>query len=186
METERTRGATFGPIMNNVLLQTPEALARSVILLTGSYVGLIIVLRFTGKRTLSKMNAFDLVVTVALGSTLATIALSKDVALLQGLLVLALLVSLQFVVAWLSIRSKTFSKLVKARPVCVFKDGAFQDEALRRERVTCDEVLAAARNEGISELGSMHAIILETDGSFSVIPHAPKGKSTLEPVAGLD
>lgn len=46
-----------------------------------AYAGLVLLLRLTGKRTLSKMNAFDLVVTVALGSTLATILLSKDVAL---------------------------------------------------------------------------------------------------------
>jgi uncharacterized membrane protein YcaP (DUF421 family) len=186
MKAEQTRESYVDPTMNNVLLQTPEALARSVILLVGSYAGLILVLRITGKRTLSKMNAFDLVVTVALGSTLATIALSKDVALLQGLLVLALLVSLQFVVAWLSVRSKAFSNLVKAQPVCVFRDGAFLEEALQRERVTRDEVLAAARSDGISELGSLHAVILETDGSFSVIPDAPTGKSTLEPVAGLE
>lgn len=169
--------------MENLILHSQQALVRSVILLVGSYIGLITVLRITGKRTLSKMNAFDLVVTVALGSTLATIALSKDTALLQGLLVLALLVSLQFIVAWLSVRSTTFSNLVKAQPVFVFKDGAFQEIALRRERVTRDEVLAAARSQGIADLDDVHAVILETDGSFSVINHPPRRESTLQTVA---
>ena len=49
-----------------------------------AYAALVIFLRISGKRTLSKMNAFDLVVTVALGSTLATVVLSKDVALAEG------------------------------------------------------------------------------------------------------
>jgi uncharacterized membrane protein YcaP (DUF421 family) len=171
--------------MKDVFLQSSEALIRSVILLVGSYIGLIVVLRITGKRTLSKMNAFDLVVTVALGSTLATIALSKDTALLQGLLVLALLVSLQFVVAWLSVRSRVISNLVKASPVYVFKDGDFQEHALRRERVTRDEVLAAARSDGIADMGEMHAVILETDGSFSVIKRPPEGRSTLQTVSEM-
>ena len=80
--------------MEKVLLQSTEALIRSFVLLVGSYAGLILVLRISGKRTLSKMNAFDLVVTVALGSTLATISLSKDTALVQRMLVLTLLVLL--------------------------------------------------------------------------------------------
>lgn len=169
--------------MENSFLQSSAALVRSSILLVGSYIGLILVLRITGKRTLSKMNAFDLVVTVALGSTLATIALSKDTALLQGLLVLALLVSLQFAVAWLSVRSGVVSNLVKASPTYLFKDGDFQEQALRRERVTRDEVLAAARSDGIADLSEVHAVILETDGSFSVIKRPPEGRSTLKTVA---
>lgn len=81
-----------------------------------AYAALVIFLRFSGKRTLSKMNAFDLVVTVALGSTLATILLSKDVAPAEGLLALLLLISLQFTVAWLSVRFPTIQQLVKSEP----------------------------------------------------------------------
>ena len=66
-------------------------LARVLIVGVSAYAALVFLLRISGKRTLSKMNAFDLVVTVALGSTLATILLSKDVALAEGLLALALL-----------------------------------------------------------------------------------------------
>ncbi|HSN71432.1 MAG TPA: hypothetical protein VLT59_07975, partial [Steroidobacteraceae bacterium] len=61
-----------------------------------AYVALLFFLRATGKRTLSKLNALDLVVTVALGSTLATLLLSQSVTLAQGELALALLVGLQF------------------------------------------------------------------------------------------
>ena len=72
------------------------------VLLIGSlaYVYLILLLRVTGKRTLAKLNAFDLVVTVAIGSTLATILLSNDVALAEGIAALTLLAALQFAVAF--------------------------------------------------------------------------------------
>jgi uncharacterized membrane protein YcaP (DUF421 family) len=68
------------------------------------------------------MNAFDLVVTVALGSTLATVILSKDVALAEGLL--ALLFALQWVVAWGSTRSQWVSELVKSEPQILYHRGA--------------------------------------------------------------
>lgn len=155
--------------MTQILLQSYEALIRSSILLIGSYAGLVIILRISGKRTLSKLNAFDLIVTIALGSTLATICLSKDVALLQGLLVLALLVLLQFGVAWLSVRVEAFQKLVKARPALLFNNGDFLEDALRRERVSREEILAAIRSEGISDLRQVRAVVLETDGTFSVL-----------------
>jgi len=76
-----------------------------------AYVALVVFLRVSGKRTLSKMNAFDLVVTVALGSTLATVLLSKDVALAEGVLAFALLISLQFVVTWSSVRARWVRQL---------------------------------------------------------------------------
>ena len=79
-----------------------------------AYFALIVLLRVSGKRILSKMNAFDLVVTVALGSTLASILLSRDTPLAEGVLALALLIFLQFIITWLSVRSKTVSHFVKA------------------------------------------------------------------------
>jgi uncharacterized membrane protein YcaP (DUF421 family) len=63
-----------------------------------AYVGVVFLLRLSGRRTLSKMNAFDLIVTVALGSTLATILLDRELPLAEGMLAFALLIGLQFVV----------------------------------------------------------------------------------------
>ena len=74
-----------------------------------AYAALVLVLRVSGKRTLTKLNAFDFVVTVALGSTLATILLSKDVALAEGVLALALLIGMQFVITRLRGRFGTAS-----------------------------------------------------------------------------
>ena len=65
-------------------------LARVILVGAFAYFGLIILLRISGKRTLSKMNVFDLIVTVALGSTLATVLLSKDIALAEGITAFAL------------------------------------------------------------------------------------------------
>ncbi len=134
-----------------------------------AYIALVAALRVSGKRTLSKMSAFDLVVTVALGSTLATVLLSKDVALLDGIVAFVLLMVLQYIVARLSIASQTMERVVKSRPRLLFYDGQFLPEALVAERVLEDEVRAAVRSSGTLSLANVKAVVLETDGSLSVI-----------------
>jgi len=146
-----------------------------------AYSAVILVLRVSGKRTLSKMNAFDLVVTVALGSTLATIIMSKDVALLEGALALALLALLQFVVAWTSLRYRWAERVAKSDPRILLRDGVPDDAALRDERVTRDELLAAIRSSGHGSADAIGAVILETDGSLSVIPRAQVGTGSALP-----
>ncbi|MGE3269347.1 MAG: DUF421 domain-containing protein [Chloroflexota bacterium] len=168
-----------------MLFDSWTGLARVVIVGTLAYAGLVILLRVSGKRTLSKMNAFDLVVTVALGSTLATIILTSDVALLEGLTAFALLILLQLGITWLSVRSKLVRELVKAEPTLLAHRGELLHGALRRERVTEAEVLAAIRSQGIASVSQVEAVVLETDGSFSTIRRADQREpSSLATVSG--
>lgn len=149
-----------------------------------TYAVLICILRLSGKRTLAKMNAFDLVVTVALGSTLATILLSREVSLSEGVVALAVLVGLQLVATWLAARSRLLEDLIKSSPSMLLRDGQLLDAALRRQRVTENEVYQAVRSQGIGDLGDVAAVVLETDGSFSVIPRQQAGsRSALANVA---
>jgi uncharacterized membrane protein YcaP (DUF421 family) len=162
-------------------------LVRVLVVGVCAYVGLVALLRITGKRTLSKMNAFDLIVTVALGSTLATVLLSSDVSLAEGLLALALLCGLQYAVAYASVRSPRFQGLVKAEPSLLYFRGRFLEEALRSERVTEEEILAAVRAQGVADLAGVDAVVLETDGTFSVISGADGADvASLRYVRGAD
>ena len=135
-----------------------------------AYVALVIILRLSGKRTLVKMNAFDLIVTVALGSTLSTIVVSRDVPLADGVTALALLVALQFAVAWTSVRWPAFEHIVKSDPSLLLFRGEVRQAEMRRQRVSDDELRAAVRSAGLPELAEAGAVVLETDGTFSVIP----------------
>lgn len=145
-------------------------LVRVLVVGLSAYVILVVMLRVSGKRTLSKMNAFDLVVTVALGSTLATVLLNDAVPLAEGVVALALLVCLQFAITWLSVRSERFQGLVKAQPTLLVHDGRFLDDALRGQRVTRAEIEAALRSSGKSDVSEIRSVVLETDGSLSVVP----------------
>ena len=90
--------------MQHLFLDSWTGLQRMLIVSVLAYVVPVAFLRLSGKRTLSKMNALDPVVTVALGSTLATMLLGKDVALAEGAAAFATLISLQFVVTWSGVR----------------------------------------------------------------------------------
>lgn len=138
-----------------------------------AYVGLIIFLRISGKRTLTKLNAFDLVVTVALGSTLATILLSKDVSLLEGLTAFALLIFMQYTMTFMAVRWKGFSKFIKSEPKLLYLDGSFIESAMKKERINEVEILQAVRNQGTGSMEKVKAVVLETDGSLSVISGEP-------------
>lgn len=97
--------------------------ARVVVLGVLAYTAMVVVLRVSGKRTLAKLNAFDLVVTVALGSVLATIALSSEVSLLEGFAAIAVLVVAQWVVSWVSVHKPPARRLVRAEATVVFDHG---------------------------------------------------------------
>jgi uncharacterized membrane protein YcaP (DUF421 family) len=146
-----------------------DGLGRVVVVGVAAYAVIVVMLRISGKRTLSKLNAFDLIVTVALGSTLASILTSKSVALVEGIVALGLLIALQFVVTWTSVRWKWFDTMIKSEPAVLLRRGECIAAVMRRERVAADEVLAAIRNSGGRDFTDAEAVILETDGSITAI-----------------
>jgi uncharacterized membrane protein YcaP (DUF421 family) len=138
-----------------------------------AYVAIVALVRVSGKRTVAKWNAFDLIVTVALGSTLATTIVTPTVPVMQGIGAFFVLIALQFAITWASVRVSFIHRIIKAQPVLLVRNGRLEHETMRHARVTEDEVLTAARRRGFGDLRHVHAIVLETDGSFSVIGGIP-------------
>ena len=145
-------------------------LIRVVVIGVTAYAALVMLLRVSGKRTLGKMNAFDLVVTVALGSAFATVVLDKSIPLAEGVVSFAVLIALQYVITWLSVRVPWVRALVKSEPTLLVSDGAYLDNAMNAQRVTREEVEAALREQGVSGVETIACVVLETDGTLSVIP----------------
>jgi uncharacterized membrane protein YcaP (DUF421 family) len=152
-----------------------ESLIRIVIVGISAYVGIIFLLRLFGKRTLSKMNAFDFIITVAMGSVLSAVILNKDLVLVEGLTAFFLLVFMQYVMSWLSIRSKTVRDLIKAEPVLLFHRGHFLHQAMKQQRVTEGEIKAAVRAENAAGLSEVLAVVMETEGTLSVVKKNGEG-----------
>lgn len=149
------------------------------VLLVGAaaYASLVIVLRSSGKRTLSQLNAFDFIVTVAFGSTLATIILSPDVPFVEGATALVVLATLQFGIAFASARSSRLRRWVTSQPTLVVWNGEIDPQALRANRLGESEVLQAVRSSGYGDLRRIAAVVLETNGTLSVIPTSAVGNA---------
>lgn len=155
-----------------------QSLQRILVVGPLAYLAVVVLLRLSGKRTLSKMNIFDFVVTISLGSILASVLLSKDVTLEEGVVSFGVLIGLQFIISWLSVRFEAFSRLVKSEPALLYHRGIFLRTAMRRERVVEAEIRAAVRAQGIAAMVQAEAVVLETDGSFTVLKPPDAGHAT--------
>lgn len=155
--------------MDKIFFDTWDSLLRTLIITILSYIALVAMLRISGKRTLTQMNAFDFIITIALGSAFATVTLNKDVVLADGILVLSLLVLLQYAITWLSVRYKAVNKLITNKPALLVYKGEIYMDVLKKERITRDELQEALRREGIDTITQVKAAVLETAGNITVI-----------------
>jgi uncharacterized membrane protein YcaP (DUF421 family) len=161
------------------------SLIRVLVLGVLGYAALIVMLRLSRKRTLAHMNVFDFVYIVVMGELLATTILSGHVPLVNGILALALLIGLQALLSWLTTRSSSVERVINGEPALLYHHGRFLRDAMRAQRVTEKEILAAARQEGVTDLGEVEAVVLETDGEFSVVHSGTRSRaSTLRDVPG--
>lgn len=133
------------------------------------YIFLIIALRITGKRSLSKLNIFDFIITIAIGSVFASVLTSKDVKLAQGTTAIIVLLGGQYIISRLAYKSDSFEEKIKSDPALLYYDDHFLYETMKNERVTKREILQAVRSSGIGSLEQVQAVILESQGSISVI-----------------
>lgn len=164
--------------MEHIFFGGWQPVARTAIIGVLAYICLVIILRISGRRTLSKMNAFDFVVTVALGSTLATILLSKDVSLVQGVVALALLIGMQYIVTWFSARTDWVRDVVTGEPALLFYQGSYLQESMKKARVARNDIQSAVRGAGHEAMNDITAVVLETDGSFSVVKSDGSGSQS--------
>jgi uncharacterized membrane protein YcaP (DUF421 family) len=102
--------------------------------------------------------------------------LSDEVALVDGLAAFVTLAMLQFVVTWASTRVRPAQRLVKNEPALLVHRGELLPDALRRERISEDEILQALRTAGAASIGELEAVVLETNGEVSVVGRAEPGR----------
>ncbi|KKB38254.1 DUF421 domain-containing protein [Bacillus thermotolerans] len=152
-----------------MFFQSWEPILRILIVGVLAYSAIVFFLRVSGKRTLAKMNAFDLIVTVALGSTLSTILLDKKVPLAEGVAAFILLIYMQYLVAWASSKSKGIDQVVKSNPRILYYNRQYMNKAMEEERITEMDLFQAIRKAGHGSMEEVTAVILESNGDISVL-----------------
>ena len=174
----RQAAASMTDSLQKLLIGDWSAIVHTLIVGTLSYFGVIVWLRLSGKRTLSKWNSFDFIVTIALGSVLASAVLSKSTSFLHEMVAVGLLVGLQFIITYASVHTSAIQSLIKSEPTLLLFKGKMLEPALKKERVAKGEVLAAIRLNGGGCIEDIDAVVLETDGSFSVVSTLDASKAT--------
>lgn len=156
--------------MDNFLFGSVNSLGRIIAAAPILYCALILFVRLSGKRSTSDMNNFDWIVTVAMGSVIGSGILVKEVGLMEALVAIALLLLLQYGATRAMLDSATARRLIKAEPRLLVSRGQYLPAAMRKERITEGEVLAAIRESGMFDLNQVRAVVLESDATLSVIP----------------
>ncbi len=156
-------------------------LALIVVFAAIVYFTVIFLHRLIGKRTASQMNNFDWIVTVAMGAITGATILSEGIALAEGLTAVTALLALQFCVTRASVEWKWFGETVSAQARLVYYQGTFLEDAMQSERVTKREIRAAARGGGNRTLDDVSAVVLEADGTLSVISKSEDEESPKRP-----
>lgn len=149
------------------------ALATAIV-----YAALLVMLRLAGKRSVAKMNIFDFVSIVAIGSTVANTIVGQNVPLAEGLAAVVMLVLIHFAISWLTAHSRGAERLINGDPVLLVRNGQLLRATMRRERVTEEEVLSAIRMHGRGAVEDVASVVLETDGAFSVITRERAGSDS--------
>lgn len=151
----------------------------------GVYLTVIALTRLAGPRSLAKMSSFDFAATVAVGSTVASVAVAS-VPLAAGALALGMLFGLQYLVATLR-RKNLLYGLVDNRPLLVMADGQVLEGNLRHARLSRSELWAQLRQSGVHSRGQVRAVVMETNGDLSVLRTGePLDRELLEGVRGVE
>jgi len=127
------------------------------------------VARGVGKRELSEMTAFELILLVTMGDLIQQGATQEDMSITGAALAVGTLAMWILLFAYLSWRFRSLRPVLEGVPVVVIHRGRTLDDVLAIERLTVDEVCEAARNQGIGDLAEIDIGVLEPDGKFSFL-----------------
>lgn len=154
---------------------TPVALVMVILTTVGIYLTLMLCTRLAGLRSFSKMSSFDFTITVAIGSLVATVILSKDPPLVQGSVALIALFGIQFLTSYLRSRSTPFASAIDNDALLLMAGSEVLHDNLESARVTVDDLRAKLREANVIHPEEVRAVVMESTGDISVLHADPDG-----------
>lgn len=148
------------------------------------FLWLAFLLRITGKRGLAQLSPLELAIVIGLGSAAGDPMLYPEVPLLHAMLVLALVVGMQRLLAFLVIRSEGVETFLEGKPVELVRDGVMDLRALAQSSLSREDLFERLRTSGVRQLGEVQRVYFEQDGNLSVFchtRHAPPGLPIVPP-----
>jgi len=156
--------------------------AWGIVLRTAAvYLVILVGLRLAGKREIGQMTVFDLVVLLLIANAVQNAMVGPDTSLIGGVLAAFVLLVLNWIVAWLRLRSPRLRRIVEGSATLLVLHSEMIPDHMRREGLDEDTLMAALREHGIADLSGVEMAVLETDGSISVVPADAEIKRTRPP-----
>jgi uncharacterized membrane protein YcaP (DUF421 family) len=143
-----------------------ELVARSVLV----YSMFLFVLRISGKRELGQFTIFDLALVLLAANAMQPAITGPDASIPGALVIIATLFTLNTIVAFARQRSALARRLLEPSATVIARDGAWIPEAIVREGLDDEDVMAALREHGLDSISDVRQAVLERDGSISVVP----------------
>ena len=133
------------------------------------FVFLFVLVRVMGRRELSSLEPFDLILLIILGDAVQQGLTQDDYSLTGAMLAVGTIAILQIATSWLNFRVPRLRPILDGEPIVVVQDGRPIEKNLKRERLTNDDLAEAARKQGIAKLDDVAWAVMETSGSISFI-----------------
>ena len=150
--------------MWNLAIPWWEFIVRALLV----YVFLVVLLRITGRRQVGQLAPFDLVLLLVLSNAVQNSMNGGDNSVLGGVLSAVTLVGVNWVIGYLSFRSKRLARVIEGRPQVLIHNGHVYRDVMDRERLTQSELDAALRQSGCASIEDVHFAVLENNGQISV------------------
>ncbi|MGO1580205.1 MAG: DUF421 domain-containing protein [Peptoniphilaceae bacterium] len=153
----------------NLLYENTTIIIRIAISGAIFYILLIVIMNLFGKRSMSNLSMYDYVTTLAMGSIVSSAIILKEVTIFNGLIGILILLLLQFIVTYISSYYPNLFNILNPNPSLLYLDGKFIEKNIRKNRITKNEIMAAIRMQGQTTSDNISAVILEANGTLSVI-----------------
>ncbi len=134
------------------------------------YLALLLGFRALGKRQIGQFTLFDLVLILLIANAVQPAITGSDTSLVGGLIIIATLLGFNWAIDWLETNVPFFQNLFLGHPTVIAEDGQWLRDAMRREGVDLLEAEAALREHGIESVEQVRQVVLEVDGTISVVP----------------
>lgn len=132
------------------------------------YVVILIIFRVMGKREIGELSLLDLVVFMMIAEMAALGIENNQEPIIKWLVPMLLLVGVQFILAFISLKSKRFRILVDGKPSIIINNGKIDEHEMRNQRYNFDDLLLQLREDGVSDIEDVQYAILETSGKLSI------------------
>lgn len=141
-----------------------EKILRPVIV----YLGLIVLVRFFGRRELGQLNPLDLIVLLMLSETIQNSIIGEDNSVTGGIIGAAMLFSMNYIFALLKFKSPKLEKIIEGEPIVLIENGKFDERAINREMLSREDLDVVAHKEGFESADDLQKCVLDPNGSFLV------------------